>query len=116
MGEPRIESGRPVLLGQPHLLLEHQPARQRQRACAEGSFLYQVFHTNPPGSVDTSLVSTDYMNNPRTMNAVYSVIPRLGLSHKTGAEQLTGGERDNMQLQDFPLTAALSQFWDPVAG
>lgn len=82
----------------------------------EGNFLYQTFHTNPPGSLDTSLVSTDYMNNPRTMNAVYSVIARLGLSVETGAEHLRGGERDNKQLQDYPLTAALSQFWDPVTG
>jgi hypothetical protein len=82
----------------------------------EGNFLYQLFHTNPPGSLDTSLVSTDYMNNPRTMNAVYSVIDRLRISLKTGAEKLTGGERDNKQFQDFPLTAALSQFWDPVGG
>jgi hypothetical protein len=81
----------------------------------EGSFLYQVFHTNPPGSLDTSLVSTDYMNNPRTMNAVYSVLARLGPSLVTGEERLTGGERNNKQLQDYPLTAALSQFWDPVS-
>jgi hypothetical protein len=81
----------------------------------EGNFLYQLFHTNPPGSLDTSLVSTDYMNNPRTMNAVYDVIDRLGLSLVTGAEQLTGGERDNKQLQDYPHTAALSQFWNPAS-
>jgi hypothetical protein len=80
----------------------------------EGNFLYQLFHTNPPGSLDTSLVSTDYMNNPRTMNAVYSVIDRLGPSLSTGAEQLTGGERNNKQLQDYPQTAALSQFWNPT--
>lgn len=82
----------------------------------EGNFLYQLFHTNPPGSLDTSLVSTDYMNNPRTMNAVYSVIDRLRLSLSTGAEQLNGGERDNKQLQDFAETAALSQFWNPASG
>ncbi|OAF18605.1 hypothetical protein [Bradyrhizobium neotropicale] len=82
----------------------------------EGNFLYQLFHTNPPGSLDTSLVSTDYMNNPRTMNAVYSVIPRLKLSLEHGAEQLTGGELDNKQLQDYPQTAALPQFWDPASG
>src|SRR5713226_5784984 len=82
----------------------------------EGNFLYQLFHTNPPGSLDTSLVSTDYMNNPRTMNAVYSVLARLGPSLVTGAEQLTAGERDNKQFQDYKLTAAaLSQFWDPVS-
>lgn len=84
-----------------------------QAAPNEGNFLYQLFHTNPPGSLDTSLVSTDYMNNPRTMNAVYDVIDRLRPSLATGAEQLNGGERDNKQFQDYQQTAALSQFWDP---
>jgi hypothetical protein len=82
----------------------------------EGNFLYQLFHTNPPGTLDTSLVSTDYMNNPRTMNAVYSIIDRLLISMDTGAERLTGGELYNKQLQDYPLTAALPQFWDPITG
>ena len=82
----------------------------------EGNFLYQLFYTNPPGSLDTSLVSTDYMNNPRTMNAVYSVLDRLRISLKTGAEQLKGGERDNKQFQDYPQTGALAQFWDPARG
>jgi len=82
----------------------------------EGNFLYQLFHTNPPGSLDTSLVSTDYMNNPRTMNAVYNVLARLGPSLVTGEERLTGGELDNKQFQDYPLTATLSQFWDPATG
>ncbi|MGE0418920.1 MAG: hypothetical protein AB7O80_19115 [Acetobacteraceae bacterium] len=78
----------------------------------EGNFLYQLFHTNPPGTLDTSLVSSDYMNNPRTMNAVYDVLARLKLSLPHGREQLTGDERDNRQFQDYPITAALSQFWD----
>jgi hypothetical protein len=81
----------------------------------EANFLYQLFHTNPPGSLDTSLVSTDYMNNPRTMNAVYNVLDRIGPSFVTGAEHLTGGERDNRQFQDYQLTAALSATWDPVS-
>jgi hypothetical protein len=37
----------------------------------EKSFLFQALHTSLPGTLDTSLVSTDNINNPRTMNAVY---------------------------------------------
>ena len=92
-----------------------RPRAGHSPAPNEGNFLYQLFHTNPPGSLDTSLVSSDYMNNPRTMNAVYGVIERLGPSLVTGAEQLTGGERDNKQLQDYPQTAALSQFWNAAS-
>lgn len=87
-----------------------------QPAPNEGSLLYQLFHTNPPGTLDTSLVSTDYMNNPRSMNAVYSVLARLGPSLRWGEEQLASGEMDNKQFQDYPETAALSQFWNPQSG
>lgn len=82
----------------------------------EGNFLYQLFHTNPPGSLDTSLVSTDYMNNPRTMNAVYETGARLGIAARTGRETLKGGELDNRQFQDFEASKALSGLFDPSTG
>ncbi|SHG86463.1 hypothetical protein SAMN02745157_4965 [Kaistia soli DSM 19436] len=82
----------------------------------EGNFLFQLFHTNPPGSLDTSLVSTDYINNPRTMNAVYDVMARMRQAPLTGAEQLKGDERDNKQFQDYPQTAALGSFYDNGTG
>lgn len=78
----------------------------------EANFLYQLFHTNPPGSLDTSLVSTDYMNNPRTMNAVYEVGARLAIALKTGIEGLKGDELDNKQFQDYPEAAALKAYFN----
>lgn len=78
----------------------------------EANFLFQLFHTNPPGSLDTSLVSTDYMNNPRTMNAVYEAGARLEIARHLGIEELKGGEKDNRQFQDFPQTAALADMYD----
>src|SRR5438034_7882105 len=36
------------------------------------NYMFQLLHASRPGSLDTSLVSTDYINNPRTMNAVRS--------------------------------------------
>ncbi|GGF63719.1 hypothetical protein GCM10007301_24380 [Azorhizobium oxalatiphilum] len=82
----------------------------------EGNFLFQLFHTNPPGSLDTSLVSTDYMNNPRTMNAVYEVRARVGIALNKGQERLKGGETDNKQFQDYAQTRALAGWWDPGSG
>lgn len=82
----------------------------------EGNFLFQLFHTNPPGALDTSLVSTDYMNNPRTMNAVYETIARLKLATPQGIETLRGGELDNRQFQEFERTAALAPLFDPATG
>lgn len=82
----------------------------------EDNFLFQLFHTNPPGALDTSLVSTDYMNNPRTMNAVYETIARLGMAGTQGIETLRGSELDNRQFQDFGETAALAPLFDPATG
>ena len=52
----------------------------------ESSFFYQALHVSRPGTLDTSLVSTDNINNPRTMNAVYYLGPRMGLAKKWGKE------------------------------
>ncbi|MGQ7845257.1 c-type cytochrome [Granulosicoccus sp. 3-233] len=82
----------------------------------ERNFLYQLFHSNPMGTLDTSLVSTDYMNNPRSMNAVYETRARLLQAMGTGKEQVKDGEMDNVQFQDYPQTEALSSLYDPVTG
>jgi hypothetical protein len=65
------------------------------------NFLYQLIHSFPPGTMDTSLVSTDYINNPRTMNAVYLLAQRLAESRIWGKETLEGGELNNKQLPQF---------------
>jgi hypothetical protein len=74
----------------------------------ESNFVYQLFHTSRPGTLDTSLVSTDNINNPRTMNAMYMLGPRLLHAQRWGKETLFGGDKDNRQfndyLQDGPLT------------
>ncbi|MBV8819627.1 MAG: hypothetical protein JO022_14805, partial [Acidobacteriaceae bacterium] len=73
------------------------------------NFAFQVFHTYRPGTLDTSLVSTDNINNPRTMNAVYQLLPRLLEAKRWGQERLAGGELNNRQINDYlkdgsPLT------------
>jgi hypothetical protein len=75
------------------------------------NFLYQLMHSYPPGTMDTSLVSTDYINNPRTMNAIYLLGARVGQAHLWGKETLKGGELNNRQLPgtfDKPDTS-----WSP---
>lgn len=78
------------------------------------SFPYQLFHTSRPGALDTSFVSSDMINNPRTMNAVYNLGARLKMGEKFGSEPLAGGERDNKQFNDYvPAGTALTAFYDP---
>ena len=65
------------------------------------NFLYQMVHSYPPGTMDTSLVSTDYINNPRTMNAIYLLGARLSEAQLWGKETLKGGQLNNKQLPGF---------------
>jgi hypothetical protein len=78
----------------------------------ESSFAYQLFHTSRPGALDTSFVSTDYMNNPRTMNSLYNFGARMALAKKWGKEELAGGELNNEHLNKYvPPGSALTQFY-----
>ena len=79
------------------------------------SFPYQLFHTSRPGALDTSFVSSDQINNPRTMNAIYNFGARMAMAGKWGSEQLSGGELDNKQFNDYlPAGSPLTSFYDPA--
>jgi hypothetical protein len=81
---------------------------------AEDSIFYQALHVSRPGTLDTSLVSTDHINNPRSMNAVYHLGPRMGLAKRFGKETIAGGGLLNKQFQDYvPEGDPLRQFFEP---
>ena len=78
------------------------------------SFFFQLFHASRPGTLDTSLVSSDNINNPRTMNAVYMLPARMAQARKWGKETISGGGLDNRQFNDFvPASDPLAQFFVP---
>lgn len=77
------------------------------------SFVFQLFHTSRPGALDTSLISTDNINNPRTMNAVYGLGPRLQIARRWGKETLAGGSMNNKQFNDFVKEGPLTEFFEP---
>jgi len=76
------------------------------------NFAWQTFHTSRPGTLDTSLVSTDNINNPRTMNAIYQLLPRLVEAKRWGQETLKGGDENNKQFNDFTSDPMFTQFYD----
>jgi len=79
----------------------------------ESNFFLQVVQTARPGSLDTSLVSTDSINNPRTMNAVYNLWPRLEAAKLWGRETLGPDNLANKQFNDFVSQGPLTQFFQP---
>ncbi len=81
------------------------------------TFVNQLFRTSRPGTLDTSLISTDNINNPRSMNALYALGPRLQQAQRVGKETLAAGGSDlNKQFNDYPQTAVLSSLYSkPVS-
>jgi hypothetical protein len=77
------------------------------------SFFFQLLHTARPGSLDTSLVSSDNINNPRTMNAIYNLSARLAAAKRWGQETLGPDNLANKQFNDFVAQGPLTQFFQP---
>lgn len=75
------------------------------------SFVWQFFNTMRPGALDTSLVSTDNINNPRTMNAIYGLLPRLQQAKRWGHEQLAGGALNSRQFNDYVKEGLLTELY-----
>ena len=75
------------------------------------NYMFQLAHTFRPGAMDTSLISTDNINNPRTMNAVYDFASRMGTAKRLWHEKLAGGELDNKQFNDFIPSGPLTEFF-----
>ena len=79
------------------------------------SFPTQIFHTYRPGTLDTSLISSDNINNPRTMNAFYGLPARMEIAKRWGQETLAGGGLNNKQLNDYIHEGPLTQFFQAPA-
>jgi hypothetical protein len=75
------------------------------------NYFFQLVHTYRPGAMDTSLISTDNINNPRTMNAVYSLGDRLQQALRWGHESLAGGQLNNKQFNDYLTSGPLTKFF-----
>jgi hypothetical protein len=78
------------------------------------AFFFQTLHTWRPGSLDTSFTSSDDdINNPRTMNAVYNLWPRLEAARRWGRETLGPDNLANKQFNDLINQGPLTQFFQP---
>ena len=57
-------------------------------SAAPDSYVYQLLHSWAAGTVDTSFLATDNLDNPGAMNAIYDVAARMTVAHE---EDVTGG-------------------------
>jgi hypothetical protein len=75
------------------------------------NFVWQLFHTSRPGTIDTSFIAPDNINNPRTMNALYMVRERLDNATRWGKETLVGPQQNNKQINDYISSGPLSRYF-----
>ena len=54
------------------------------------NFVYHLLDSQPPGTIDTSLIASDNINNPNTMNAIFAVPQRVQRALANPRETLHG--------------------------
>lgn len=75
----------------------------------KNNFVYHLLDSQPPGTIDTSLIASDNINNPNTMNAVFKLAQRALVSFRNPKEDQSA------------VSAALPSIWrhpeaNPPAG
>lgn len=53
------------------------------------NFIYHILDSQPPGTIDTSLIPSDNINNTNAMNSVFNLSQRVVLSFKNPMERLS---------------------------
>ncbi len=77
------------------------------------NFVWHILDSARPGAVDTSFVPTDYINNPRAMNAVFNVATRLATAGRFHQETNAGGARDLPEVKTKGPTFGVPHIlWD----
>ncbi|MFD0894705.1 MFS transporter [Luteolibacter ambystomatis] len=65
-------------------------------------FLYHFLKSQPPGTIDTSLVSTDHINNPNTINAIFDVPARFARAAANTTERQSAANLLIPSIEDVP--------------
>ena len=66
------------------------------------NFIYHLLDSQPPGTIDTSLIASDNINNPNTMNAVFKLPQRAVVSFLNPRESIVRHQRDAAVLVAAP--------------
>ncbi len=75
--------------------------------------VWHILDSQQPGAVDTSLIATDYINNPRAMNAIFNLPARLKAAELWHHETSTGGALNLPEVQQRGPTFGVPQvLWD----
>jgi processive rubber oxygenase RoxA-like protein len=91
----------------------------------EDNFIYHLLDSQPPGTIDTSLIATDQINNTSTMNALWDFAARLDrsgiLAHRNAdyakdyGAHYSHNEFENVSAESATMPVLLYDFPDAYA-
>lgn len=79
------------------------PERAFSNLKTSKSFLWQFVASQQPGTIDTSLVSTDHINNANTITSIFEINPRLARARENPPEQQSASNLRQRGIEDKPL-------------
>jgi len=65
------------------------------------NFLWHLLHSAEPGTIDTSLVATDGINNPNVANGIFGLLPRL--TNSLRIKETAGPQASEMPVLDLSV-------------
>jgi hypothetical protein len=89
--------------------------RVAQWAGDASQFPWQLLHAARPGSVDLSLVATDYIDNPRAIGGLFQMVARMQVARQWGKEKLAGASLENRQMSAYVAGGPLASFFEEPA-
>jgi mono/diheme cytochrome c family protein len=75
-------------------------------------FVWQALAAARPGALDTSLVATDSILNPRGIRGVFQVRMRMEQARRWGKEVLAGASLGSRQMSQYVAGGPLAAFFD----
>jgi hypothetical protein len=67
------------------------------------NFIYHLLDSQPPGTIDTSLIASDNINNPNTMNAIFNLAQRTAIALRNVQEHQGAGSAKWPSVYGSPL-------------
>jgi hypothetical protein len=89
--------------------------RVAQWAGPSGGFVSEVLNSARPGTIDTTLILSDHMFNPRAIFPIFGMEARMQVVKKWGREMLNGASQNNRQMSTYVAGGPLAAFFEEPA-
>ncbi len=78
------------------------------------NFVYHILDSQPPGTIDTSLIASDNINNPNTMNSVFNLPQRALLSLRNPRERITASSASQPSIWNHESDDKVPAYYEDI--